>query len=116
MDEAKARRHLGDIIEAIKKGEVEVRDIDLDKEVVVDANGERLTEERAQEIAESGILEHYRTAGRPSLTGPRQRSPQITFRIPKRLAERAEEVAAREGKSLSQLGREALEQYVEKAG
>ena len=97
---------------------VEAGDIDLDKEIVFDENGERITEARAQEMAESTMQEYYRRVGRPSLdrTGDSgKKSPQVSFRVPQRLAERAEAVAAREGKSLSQLGREALEKYLDAA-
>ena len=86
-------------------------DIDLDQEVVKDRKGERITESRAREMAEYALDRVRR--GRPSLTGGRRHSPQISFRVPEKLARRAEEVAAEQGKSVSQLGREALEQYVE---
>ena len=85
-------------------------DIDLDEEVVLDARGERITEARAAEMAEHAL---QTVRGRPSLTGGGRHSPQVSFRVPERLARRAEEVAAREGKSVSQLGREALEEYLE---
>ena len=90
------------------------RDIDLDKEVVLDARGERITEARAQEWAEyaSEQLEKLRR-GRPSLTGASRHSPQISFRVPETLAKRAEEVAAEQGKTVSQISREALERYLE---
>jgi len=94
----------------------QVRDIELDEEVVLDANGERITEARAQEMAAATMQEYYRRAGRPSLTGGRKHSPQVSFRVPEDLAQRAEEAATKQGKSLSQLGREALEQYLDRAG
>ena len=96
----------------------EVRDIDLDEEAVLDSNGERITEARAEQIAEETMQAYYRGAGRPSLAGTAkgQHSPQVSFRVPKHLAQRAEEVAARQGKSLSQLGRDALEEYLARAG
>ena len=86
-------------------------DIDLDKEVVLDSHGQRITEARAEQWAEEAI--EYVRRGRPSLTGKSQHSPQISFRVPESLAKRAEEVAAKQGKSVSQLGREALERYLE---
>jgi predicted HicB family RNase H-like nuclease len=89
------------------------RYIDLDKEVVLDSGGERITEARAQEMAEYALQQVYAKRGRPSLTGPSSRSPQISFRVPESLARRAEEAAARQGKTLSQLSREALERYLE---
>ena len=86
-------------------------DIDLDKEVVLDSTGERITEARAEEMAEYAIQQVRR--GRPSLSSNRQHSPQISFRVPEQLARRAEEVAAEQGKSVSQLSREALQRYLE---
>jgi len=88
-------------------------DIDLDKEVVLDSAGERITEARAQEMAEYAMQQYYLRRGRPSLTGKSQHSPQISFHVPETLAKRAEEAAAKQGKSVSQLGREALERYLE---
>jgi hypothetical protein len=89
-------------------------DIDLDKEVVLDSHGERITEARAQESAEyaSEQLDKLRR-GRPSLTGASKHSPQISFRVPEELARRAGETAEKQGKTVSQISREALERYLE---
>jgi hypothetical protein len=54
--------------------------------------------------------------GRPSLTGRRGRSPQVTFRLSPRLRAATEKRAAREGKRVSDVAREALEQYLADAG
>lgn len=81
-------------------------DIDLGREDVRLANGTRLTDEAAAEIAESVL----RSVGRPSLSGVRQRSSQIAFRVPPAVCDQAAEVAAREGKTVSELAREALEE------
>jgi predicted HicB family RNase H-like nuclease len=92
----------------------EVRDIDLDEEVVLDAKGERITEARAEQLADETMREVYRRRGQPSLSGEHAPSPRLSFRVPPAVARRAEEVAADEGMSLSQLGREALQQYLER--
>lgn len=84
-------------------------DVDLDEEVVLDSHGDRITEARAEEMGDEALR---RARGRPSLSGAGQHSPQVSFRIPEQLAEEAVERAQREGKSLSRLGREALEQYL----
>lgn len=81
------------------------RDVDLDREDVRLRSGRRLTSKVAEEIAE----EVRRTRGRPSLSGDPTRSPQIAFRVPAEVRDRAAEVAAAEGKTVSQLAREALE-------
>jgi predicted HicB family RNase H-like nuclease len=80
-------------------------DVDLDREDVRLRSGRRLTSKVAEEIVE-GI---QRTSGRPSLSGEPTRSPQIAFRVPPEVRVRAAEVAAAEGKTVSQLAREALE-------
>jgi predicted HicB family RNase H-like nuclease len=79
------------------------RDVDLNKEVRRDKQGRRVDESYADRLIEAA-----RRPGRPSLAedGP---SPSIAFRVPAALRERAEELAAREGKSVSELAREALE-------
>ena len=53
-----------------------------------------------------------RRVGRPSLTGEAAASPRITFRIAPSTRDRAAEIAAQEGKTVSQLAREALEERV----
>ena len=80
-------------------------DVDLDREDVRLRSGKRLTAKVAEEIVE----EVRRTSGRPSLSGDPARSPQIAFRVAPEVRERAAEVAAAEGKTVSQLAREALE-------
>lgn len=84
-------------------------DVDLEREDIRLADGTRLTDEVAAEIAENAL----RSVGRPSLSGVRQRSPQIAFRVPPAVREQAAEVAAREGKTVSELAREALEERLE---
>ena len=86
------------------------RDVDLDKEVIRDKKGRRITEKRAVQIAEETLTKVGR--GRPSLAGGSTHSPQVSFRAPAELREQAEERAAREGKTVSQLAREALEQLL----
>lgn len=81
-------------------------DVDLESEDIRLADGTRLTEELAEDIADRVL----RSVGRPSLSGARQRSPQIAFRVPAAIREEAAEVAAREGKTVSELAREALEE------
>ena len=83
-------------------------DVDLDAEDVRLADGTRLTEQRAAEIVD----EVRRRGGRPSLTGEAAASPRIAFRDTPGVRDRAAQVAAREGKTVSQLAREALEARV----
>jgi predicted HicB family RNase H-like nuclease len=83
-------------------------DVDLDEDDVRLADGTRLTEQRAAEIVE----EVRRRGGRPSLTGEAAVSPRIAFRVTPGVRDRAAQIAAREGKTISQLAREALEERV----
>jgi hypothetical protein len=85
-------------------------DIDLDVEVVTDRTGRRITEARAEQIAAETLQKVGR--GRPSLAGRRGRSPQITFRLPPELRAKAERRAARDGKRVSDVAREALERHL----
>ena len=83
-------------------------DVDLDAEDIRLSDGSRLTEQQSAEI----IQEVRRRGGRPSLTGEAAISPQIAFRVTPAVRDRAARIAAREGKTISQLAREALEARV----
>lgn len=85
-------------------------DIDLDDEVVVDRRGRRITEARAEKIAREALRQAGR--GRPSLTGRKGRSPQVTFRLSRKLRDQAVRRARQEGKSVSDVAREALEKHL----
>lgn len=80
-------------------------DVDLEREDVRLADGTRLTPAVAEAIVEAA----RRSGGRPSLSGTSTRSPQIAFRVPADVRDRAARAAADEGKTVSQLAREALE-------
>ena len=80
-------------------------DVDLERDDVRLRDGSRLTDEVVD-----GIVEQVRRAsGRPSLSGRPAPSPQIAFRVAPAVRDRAVAVAAQEGKSVSELAREALE-------
>ena len=84
-------------------------DVDLSTEVVRDAKGKRLDDAYVERVVKAA----GKLRGRPSLDiGP---SPQVAFRLPPALRERAAQVAAAEGKSVSQLAREALEQRLNRS-
>lgn len=80
-------------------------DVDLERDQIRLADNTRLT----SVVAESIVEEVRRLGGRPSLSGAAARSPQIAFRVPAAVRERAVRVAAQQGKTVSQLAREALE-------
>lgn len=79
------------------------RDVDLKRHVRRDREGRRIDDAYVDRL-----LGASRKPGRPALAegGP---SPSIAFRVPTALRDQAEEVAAREGKTVSQIAREALE-------
>lgn len=54
--------------------------------------------------------------GRPSLTGRAASSPHVGFRVSPELRDEAEAIARARGVTVSALAREALEEYVKKAG
>ena len=88
-----------------------------DNYTVAGATGVRVVPEERSEFGGGHIpaprteTEATRGRGRPSLGG-QGRSPQVTFRAPPALRAMAEEQAARDGKTVSQLAREAFEMYL----
>lgn len=85
-------------------------DVDLTTEDVRDSQGRRITEDYARRAAEYNATTVRR--GRRSLTGGTAHSPRVSFRVPADLRDAAEQAAAREGKTVSELAREALERYL----
>jgi len=84
--------------------------IDLDVEDVQLADGSRLTEANAHELAEQVLQISGR--GRPSLTAPGERSPQLRLSVPGQLRDGLRARADAEHRSVSELAREAIERYL----
>ncbi|MGH9064254.1 MAG: ribbon-helix-helix domain-containing protein [Acidimicrobiales bacterium] len=84
--------------------------IDLDEEDVHLADGARLTESKVQELA-AEVLERA-GRGRPSLSRPGVRSPQLRLSVPDELRSRLLQRAEDEQRSVSNLVRVALEHYL----
>jgi len=84
--------------------------IDLDKQDVRLADGTRLTEAKAEELA-AEILERA-GRGRPSLSRSGARSPQLRLSVPDELRSRLLQRAEDEHRSVSHLVRDALEHYL----
>ncbi len=80
--------------------------VDLEKEVVRDKKGRRITDAYVKSFVDAA-----RKPGRPSLADGR--SPAVACRLPRELRQKAEALAEREGKTISQLAREALESRLE---
>jgi len=82
-------------------------------------SGTVITEEIAEEMAEDFEKNppdlstwHRRYVGRPSL-GPNGVSPRVSFRVPPDLHKAAWTRADKEGRSLSELAREAFDRFME---
>lgn len=88
-------------------------DVDLDVEDVRDSQGRRIS----AEYVEAAVADVHQRArrGRPALaedaaTG--EHSPRVSFRVPEQTRRSAEQRAQAEGRSVSELAREALERYL----
>lgn len=93
-----------------------VEDIDLaEEEIVVD--GERLTDERADAIAED-VLAKVRARnlvpGGKSLSGDGSHSPVLQARVPAEVRARFDAIAERRGVRPSRLLREAIDQLIKR--
>jgi hypothetical protein len=88
------------------------KDVDLEREVVRDGRGRRITNKRAEKISEEVIAQ---VVGRPSLTGPTKVSPEIKARVPEKLKLALENEAKRQGQTPSALIRQALEEFLDSA-
>lgn len=81
-----------------------------------EATVDRIISEVEAAVASGRGAITYPRKGRPSLTGKPTASPSVGFRVTPELRAQAEDVAKRRGVSVSELAREALEEYVRKAG
>jgi hypothetical protein len=98
----------------VKEGhKVRKPDVDLDIEEVRDRQGRRVTTEYAERAADEAL--RIARPGRPALGTSGQHSPRVSFRIPEQTRRRAEERARSEGRTVSELAREALERYLQEA-
>lgn len=98
----------------VVRAEDSIEDVDLDEELVT-VKGRRLTEAGAEQLARETLAEARRrnlVPGRKSLTSGSTHSPRVQFRVPEAVATEAQNRARAEGKSLSELAREALLRYL----
>ena len=89
-------------------------DVDLEAEEVHDRPGRRVTEEYAERAAAEAL--RIARPGRPALGAVGQHSPRVSFRVPEQVRRQAERRAAAEGRSVSEIARDALERYLRDAG
>jgi hypothetical protein len=85
-------------------------DADLQQEDIRDSRGRRIT----RDYVDAAVADVHEKVGRgrPSLSTAGHRSPQVTFRLPSDLRERAEAQARQEGTRVSDVARRALEEYL----
>ncbi|MCA4760894.1 ribbon-helix-helix domain-containing protein [Mycobacterium avium subsp. hominissuis] len=93
-----------------------VEDIDLaEEEIIVD--GQRLTDERADEIT-ADVLAKVRARnlipGGKSLSGDGTHSPIVQTRVPAEVRAKLQQIAERRGVRTSKLLREAIDQFIER--
>ena len=84
-------------------------DADLESEEVRLADGRRLTEQLAEDIAERALARHR---GRPSVSGAGRHTPSLTVRVPQRTREALERLAKAQGRRVADVSRDALNEYV----
>lgn len=86
-------------------------DVDVDAEEIFDSHGNRID---ADYIAEAVSAVHTQLRrGRPSLDDDGQpRSPQLSIKFPQRLKAAADAQARREGRTVSDLVRDAVAEYL----
>lgn len=82
-------------------------DVDLVVDEVTTADGQRLTDEVVADL-----VAEVRAAGRPSLTAPGERSPQVTLRLPANLLDRLDAEARRRGVRRSVVVRDVLTEHL----
>lgn len=80
------------------------------------ATVDRIIKEVEEAVAAGRGRVTYPRKGRPSLTGKPSVSPTVGFRVTPELRRKAERLAKRRGTSVSALARQALEEYLQKAG
>ena len=86
-------------------------EVDLEREDVRDSQNRRID----TDYVERAVTDVYARRGRRPLTDDApagEHSPRVSFRVPEQTRRRAEERARAEGRSVSDLAREALERYL----
>lgn len=87
-----------------------------DGTVVDNATAERIVAEVVAAVEAGRGTVAFPRRGRPSLSGGSGTSPSVGFRLTPEVRQRAEDLARRRGITVSALAREALEDYLRRAG
>lgn len=102
---------MGKVKKPGKKSEEELRWVTDSGMVLTEEIAEEMAEEIEKNPPDPSTLER-RYVGRPSL-GPNGLSPRVSFRVPPDLYKAAWARADKEGRSLSELAREAFNRYMD---
>jgi hypothetical protein len=102
---------MGKVNKPRKKAEKEQHWVTRSGMVVTEEIAEQMAEEIERNPPDPATLER-RYVGRPSL-GPAGHSPRVSFRVPPDLYKAAWARADKEGRSLSDLAREAFNRYMD---
>ena len=102
---------MGKVKKPGKKSEDELRWVTDSGRVITEEVAEEMAEEIEKNPPDPATLKR-RYVGRPSL-GPNGLSPRVSFRVPPDLYKAAWARADKEGKSLSELAREAFNRYID---
>ncbi|MHB8296887.1 MAG: ribbon-helix-helix protein, CopG family [Acidimicrobiales bacterium] len=84
-------------------------DVDLKTEDVRLPDGSRLTDAKADELAEWALARHL---GRPSVSGGGEHTPSLTVRVTRPTREALEAIASSQGRRLADVSRDALAEYI----
>lgn len=84
--------------------------------VLDDAAVDRIVAEVDSAVLAGRADFQFRGKGRPSLSGSAEPSPHVGFRVTPQLRRQAQELAQRQGVTVSELARQALEEYIAHAG
>jgi hypothetical protein len=86
-------------------------EVDLERDDVRDSRGRRIA---TGYVARAVADVHHRRGRRPLRddTPATGHAPRVSFRVPEQTRRRAEERARTEGRSVSEIAREALERYL----
>jgi hypothetical protein len=97
----------------MKRGKRENTYVDLEREVVRDSRGRRVTDEYAERAAADALAQVGR--GRRSLTGKAKPSPRLSLRVTEELAAELDRRAALAGVTRSEFARRELERALRSA-
>ena len=91
--------------------QVRVEEIDLDQEPITLPDGTVLDEKAAEKLGREVDDRAAARRGRPSLTAPGVHSPRLTVRVDPDVKTTLEEIARRQGRGVSDVVREAIDEY-----